>query len=419
MRHPEKSDILLNAAGVAVAGLVGLGMFFLIGARYGAPVLGVFNKVFAVYLVAAQISSFGLPVSALRRLAPLRNDGPACRTALWGALLAAVPAIGLVAGGLWLAAPFLGRLGLGGETARGLLWAAAALPAFSCAKILLAALNALARLKTYALCNALRYVLLLCGVLLHMAFGLDAAVLPAVLLFAEGLLSAVLAFFLRDILFAPPPIRELLPEVGAHTRFGLRAFGGNLVQDLNLRVDVICLGLLMPDTAVGIYSMAALLAEAASQLPAVLRTVYNPRTMVMLAQRDDAALAECIRRVRNLTWIGMSCAGLAAVALYPYAVPLITGRPEFAEGTAAFALLMAGTVIGAGWAPFGNLPAGAGFPGVQSLIVLAAFLLNLCGNFLLIPILGLEGAALSGAASQALIAALLHRFARKTLRLAV
>ncbi len=418
MEKKQRTDIILNALGVVVAGLGGLGMFFLVGAHYGAPVLGIFNKVFAVYLVAAQISAFGLPVSVLRRLAPLRGDAPACRNALRGALRAAAPAIVGVSGALYLAAPLLGDLGLGAETAVGLRWAAVALPAFSCTKILLAGLNALSRLRAYALCNALRYVLLCCGVLLHMAFDLAPRYLPATMLFAEGTLLVILVVFLRDVLFGPAA-RELGNEAAAHRAFGLRAFGGNLVQDLTGRVDVICLGLLASDMDVGIYSMAALLAEAASQLPAVLRTVYNPKTMVLLAERDDAALAACIRRVRNWVWLGMGCAGIVAVALYPYAIPLVTGRPEFTQGTAAFALLMLGVAVGAGWTPFGNLPAGAGFPGTQSMIFLAAFLLNLCGNLLLVPFFGLIGAAAGNAAAQALTALLLHRFARKTLGLIV
>ena len=417
MERKQQTDIILNALGVVVAGLVGLGMFFLVGAHYGASALGVFNKVFAVYLVAAQISAFGLPVSVLRRLAPLRENA-ACRAALRGALWAAVPAIVGVSGALYLVAPLLGDLGLGAETAVGLRWAAVALPAFSCTKILLAGLNALARLRAYALCNALRYVLLCCGVLLHMAFDLAPRHLPATMLFAEGTLLVILVVFLRDVLFGPAA-RELGNEAAAHRAFGLRAFGGNLVQDLTGRVDVICLGVLASDADVGIYSMAALLAEAASQLPAVLRTVYNPKTMVLLAERDDAALAACIRRVRNWVWLGMGCAGIVAVALYPYVIPLITGRPEFTQGTAAFGLLMAGVAVGAGWTPFGNLPAGAGFPGTQSIIFLAAFLLNLCGNLLLIPFFGLIGAAVGNAAAQVLTALLLHRFARKTLGLAV
>ena len=419
MPNSGKRDIYLNTLAVGIAGLAGLGMFFLVGRCYGPEALGVFNKVFAVYLVVAQVSAFGLPLSMLRKLPPLCGDVPACRAAIWGGLTAALPAVLCTALPLWFAAPWLGRLGLGVDTAAGLLWAAPALAAFAGTKILLAALNALSRLSAYALCNAMRYILLLVGVLLHMAGGFVFQSLPAVLLFAEGLLLLLLVFFLRDILFGRADFRALYREGKAHIAFGLRAFAGNLVQDLNTRIDVICLGLLMPDAAVGIYSLAALPAEAAAQLPTVLRVIYNPRTVMLLTRQDTQGLSQCIRRIRNLVWLGMGCAALVAALLYPHVIPWLTGRPEFAAGAPTFALLMLGTVIGAGWAPFGNLPANAGFPGVQSLICLAAFGLNLCANLALIPWLGLEGAALASAASQALTILLLRAFARKQLGLAV
>ncbi len=419
MENPKKTDILLNVLAVSVAGVVGLGMFFFIGAHYGPSVLGVFNKVFAVYLVSSQISAFGLPVSVLRRLAPLRGDVQACRASLWGALLATVPAVVLTAVPLYVAAPALGRLGLGADTAVGLRWAAGALLAFACTKILLAGLNALARLRAYALCNALRYILLFLGVVGHAVAGLDFRDLPAVLLCAEGLLLLLLLFFLRDVLFGRAGTRRIPVEAGGHARFGLRAFGGNLVQDLNTRIDVICLGLFLPDAAVGIYSMAALPAEAAAQLPMVLRVAYSPKMMVLLAEKDAQGLAECIRKVRLAVRLFMGAAALIAAGLYPVLVPWLTGRTEFARGSGVFALLMAGVVVGAGWAPFANLPAGAGRPGLQSLICGAAFVLNLCGNLLLIPVLGLWGAALASLAAQVLTVALLRGFARRSLELSV
>ena len=189
--------------------------------------------------------------------------------------------------------------------------------------------------------------------------------------------------------------------------------------DLNTRVDVICLGLFVSDRTVGIYSMAAILAEAAYQLPLVLRTVFNPRVIQMLAARAYRPLQDLICKTRKLLWGGMALAALTGTALYPLAIPLLTGKPEYAQGVLYFGIIMAGMVIASGYVPFGLILINAGRPGLQTFMVVLLLLLNAGSNLLLIPILGSFGAALATAATHVFSLVLVKYFSWKYLELKI
>ena len=198
-----------------------------------------------------------------------------------------------------------------------------------------------------------------------------------------------------------------------HFQFGFRAVGGNIMLDLNTRVDVLCLAAFTDDATLGIYSMAAILAEAAYQLPLVLQVVYTPKVVHMLQHKQKEELRDFIRNVRRLVWVGMGIAAILSTLLYPTIIPLLTGRPEYANGANWFGIIMIGLVLASGNTPFALILSNAGFPGRQSQMVLSLLLLKITGNLLLIPLFGPMGAAVSASLVHGVSLLLLRFFARK------
>jgi O-antigen/teichoic acid export membrane protein len=302
--------------------------------------------------------------------------------------------------------------------AQGLTWAAVGLFFFALNKVMLAALNALSRLKEYALYMALRYVFMIGMLLVLIGLGQGGDKVVLVLPVAEGILFCLLFVALfREL--AWPGLTPMRQWMGTHLDFGLRGVGGNLMLDLNTRVDVLCLGLFVSERVVGIYSMAAILAEAAYQLPLVLRTVYNPQVIQMLARRAYEPLQILIRQTRLLIWIGMVLAGTVGFFLYPHVIPWISGKPEYAEGAVLFGVIMFGMVYASGYVPFGMLLLNAGHPGCQTGMIVFLLLCNVCGNFLLIPFLGSLGAAMATATTHVFSVVLLRYFSCKFLELRI
>ena len=402
-----------NMAALGVSGVAGVVLLVLVGALFGAATLGTFNLQFAVFLVAGQVAALGLQASTVRAVA-IASDLRTRRTQLRGALLATSVVAGAVALVLWISRDLV-AVALGRPTlAAGIGWVALATLLFALNKVLLAALNGLSRFRAFAALTAARALLLLAGFGLLAMLGAEGERLVLILPMAEGVLLLVglsaLAGELTgrrraqridsmvdaDDALLPP---SLLAAAREHVRFGSLGFGSNLLQELNVRIDVIVLSVFAGDELLGVYSLAAILVEAIAQVPVVLRTVLAPRVIRMLERHDHRGLTELVALVRPRLRIAMAVITVITVAAYPSAILLVTGDTVLAGGRVPFAILMAGTVFAAGYVPFGLLLIQAGRPADQTVLTLAIVLINVVGNLLLIPAFGLEGAAAATAAS--------------------
>jgi O-antigen/teichoic acid export membrane protein len=108
----------------------------------------------------------------------------------------------------------------------------------------------------------------------------------------------------------------------------------------------------------------------------------------------------------------MACVAAAAIALFPTAVSLLTDKPGFEGARVPFALLAIGTFVASGYAPFGQTLLMAGFPGWHSLFMVATVAVNVVGNWILVPRIGIAGAAAATAVSMLASVFLLKAFVR-------
>jgi O-antigen/teichoic acid export membrane protein len=90
----------------------------------------------------------------------------------------------------------------------------------------------------------------------------------------------------------------------------------------------------------------------------------------------------------------------------------LTDKPGFGGSVVPFRWLMLGIVLCAGYIPFAQTLLMAGFPGTHTLYMVLTVLFNVVGNALLIPRLGLAGAAIATAISMFLGVFVLTGFVR-------
>jgi O-antigen/teichoic acid export membrane protein len=182
-------------------------------------------------------------------------------------------------------------------------------------------------------------------------------------------------------------------RISGLVRFGLRSAAAGLLTELNLRIDVLMLGLFLPDRDVGIYAFAALLIEGLANITLVLRNLINPYLTRMLAARDDAGLRLLVRRVL-LAALPAAMLTLAGTWLfYQPAIRLLLGPGDLELALAPLLLLIALMTPYFGYAAFEDALMLAGRAGTQSLYQLAVTAGNAALNFALIPFWGILGAA--------------------------
>jgi O-antigen/teichoic acid export membrane protein len=135
-------------------------------------------------------------------------------------------------------------------------------------------------------------------------------------------------------------------------RFGLLAWGGNLLQQLNYRFDVLILGAYAAAADVGVYSVALTLTSVAWVLPHGLQMVIFPRTASLDAATDSGELSKAdsdaavTRGVRHSVLL-LVPAGLIVAALLGI-VPLVYGSSFDQTVGLGFVLLPGVLALGVG-----------------------------------------------------------------------
>lgn len=408
-----RRDVLWNVSSLAVLATSGILLQVLIGRHYGAAVLGAFNQVLAAYIVFSQIATAGVHQSVLRFVSEHAGDEHLTARVVGGALrplLAFAVPTTLV---FWAAAGPAGALLESEMVPAGMRAAAIGLFCFAVNKVLLGVVNGQRRMRAFAIYQALRYVLILAGLGIHLLADLDPARLPFVFTFAEGLLFLVLA--LEVSLHVRWWRAAFEPSYGRiHLGYGLRSLASGMMLELNSRVDVLMLGWYLADEEVGVYSYAALFAEGFFQLVVVLQNNYNPIIARHLACGDRGALEALVRKDRRWIVPALAGAGLLAVLVYP-AVLALVGGGEFRQSQASFAILILGILLASRELPFQNTLLMGGRPAWHSFYMLAVVGTNVAFNALLIPRLGIAGAAVGTAVAFVGSAVYLRLLARRLL----
>ena len=392
-----RQGVVWNLASTLVLALGGFAMLGLIGGHYEDVGLGLFFQVWAPYVILGQVAVGGLDRSLLRALAE-RELGSSDRSAVvWGALLPAVAGSAIGALAFWTLAEPIAAWNRSPGVAEGVRAAAPGLFCFGVNKVLLGMVNGLRRMRAFACYQSLRYLLMPAGVAVVAGLGWGAERVSFVFTFAEGILLAVLLVELaRQVAL---PRLDWVGHVRGHVRYGARSLAAGVLLELNSRVDVWMLGRWLGDGAVGMYGIALQFAEGLFQLVIALQNNYNPVLARLWAQRRIEELRALVRRDGRRALGGMLLISALAVGLYPVALAILFPGQDFSASWLPFGVLMAGIALSSARLPFFQFLLMSGHPAWHSLFMVLVVGVNVVANALLIPDLGIVGAALGTALS--------------------
>jgi len=391
-------DVLWNTVSTLILGISGIAINALIGRFYGPENLGVFNQVLVIYMFIAQFSVGGLQFSVLQHVSQYADQRDNCNQLISSAVALTIvlaPTLSIIT---WALRGFVGRLLGSPDVSTALTYVLPGITLFAVNKVLMAVINANRHMRAFAVFQAMRYLLiflLLVGAVIAHRPGVT---LAGVLSVAELLLLiCLIPYSLR--LFTPVSPTSWFAWCKTHIVFGAKSFFGGVLTEINTRVDILMLGFFLSDRSVGIYSLAAFVAEGLLQLPVVLRTNINPVITRKFFAGQTQELSEMIRRGVKLTYVAMGFILLLAVLVYPLYVRFLVGDAGFMTSWPLFGILTAGIAIAAGYLPFRMILLQTGCPGVHTLFVSSIAVTNVMLNAVLIPFLGMYGAAFATALS--------------------
>lgn len=415
--HRLRRDIAWNLMPVVLLAGVGLALNFLIGAWWDEAALGVFNLVTIALFDFAVLGAAGIQYSVLRAVAEAADDRDRVAAVVVGAL---IPNVALAAAMTALYVALHRPIGAwldSDAVATGMLWSAPGLFCFAINKVLFGIVNGLRRMRAFAGYTSLRYLLLGAGVVVARWLELDAEQLPAIWSFTEGVVLIVLVVEVIANVRLGRGLAGWRAWARRHLAFGVRGVTATLALEINSKLDVWMLGTALPEAQVGIYALAAALAEGATQLSVVVQNNINPIVARHLAAGQRGEIEALARRLRR--WFVPVMAGLCALGavLYPVIIPWLIGKPSFAAGAGPFAIMMVGIAVASPYLPFQQVLLMGGHPGWHTLYVLGVVAVSFTANLVLIPMLGLPGAATALASSLVAMAVLLRVLARVRLGL--
>jgi O-antigen/teichoic acid export membrane protein len=399
---------LLSTAGLVASAALGFAVVLTVTRGLGSVGAGVFFQSVALFSILAAVADLGASTGLVRTIPRFRTIGRAAdvrraiRVALWPVgSVAVVMAVALVVSAPWVAS-IMGLDPLQGSSFLRTL--APFLPVAAVSTVLLAVSRGFGRMGPY---TTLEHV---------MKPGLRPVLILAAVAAGLGTSAALLAWAVPTALILPPaaivaarllrkerPRLEESPAISTRTltsQFWRFAAPRGLAAVFHIGIvwlDVVLVGSLRSTAEAGIYAAVGRLIQLGVVAIEGVRLALAPHISAALA-RGDRREAQLLYRVGTGWLVAASWPLYLAMAVFAPLVLRIFGL-AFAEGSAALLIVSLAMLVGVGT---GNVSVVL-LMGGKSVWNLAntgaALVVNVALNLILIPRLGMAGAAIAWTAS--------------------
>lgn len=248
--------------------------------------------------------------------------------------------------------------------------------------------------------------------------GVETVLRPAVfcvaigisVLFAKGEMQAVTALWLNFVAFAFAFCFALAANLFCETYGILKAANGSEINNSNwfrasfllsvisasqlviLNTDVVMIGLMMSDEDVAVYRVAMLIALLSGGVTEIVTVVVRPRVAAAFASAELDRVVPTVRRLALLATVASLLLLGLFLLLGETAVVRVFGD-DYAPAFPVAAILIVAQVVSAYLGPVGIMLNMAHLERAHLGVVIGVIAANITLNFLLIPLLGLYGAA--------------------------
>ncbi|MFC2005158.1 flippase [Chloroflexota bacterium] len=254
-------------------------------------------------------------------------------------------------------------------------------------------LSGLRHMKRFAMMTISRSVLtiLLTISFIWLGFGVRGATFGIVLATVLSCLYGL--YFVKNYFY--PTLQEYLINVKKLVLFGSQAFGANVVSLIANRTDFLMIGYFLTTKDVGYYNIAVSLSMLFDVVPRAIQRISFPAASEYWKNNDHQSLQKMIDKSMKYSACILLPAGLGFAFFSSQITTLIFGQ-EFLVAVSPFLFLLAVRVIrGATVQPIGSVYSGRGRPDIGLKIGTSTSVFNIGLNIILIPYLGIIGAAIA------------------------
>jgi len=412
-------DSFFNLLSVGISGILYILINTIIIHTYGEGILGVFNQSYAVYIIVAQVAAFGIHLSVQQYIPRYFKQNEKINEVMTSSLILVLITSILVILASYPFTSFVSEFFSSEGVDKGLYYCLWGIIFFSLNKVILAYINGIRRMKSFALFTFLRFFFMFVSLWVLILFYDDPSLITAIFAIPELILFLILLIYSLNF-FKFRFNHNSISFITQHFNFGRKAFIGNLLLDINTRVDVIMLGYFTTDQNVGIYSFVLAVAEGVLQIPVVFRNNINPIiTKASVLENVSEKLSPILKK--NVASFYKIIGGIAflSILFYPVGLLILGIEDHFWTYTALYSILVISIVISSGYLPFSMLFNQMKLPHIQSRLFFILFLINTIGNYIFIQLFGLYGAAIGTASSYFAHVIFIKLYAKKYCNLSI
>jgi O-antigen/teichoic acid export membrane protein len=384
-----------NFVGLAAANALQFALVLMLGRWLDQRAAGVFFEGFAAVRLLSVLAVLGLDVTAVRYVAVhrARGEDEHARAAVALSALLAGTAAAIIAAVVFGLAPQLSGL-FGAHDLRFVLRVMVlSLPAVVLQMVLIGATRGTGRMKAYVVVDQVTdgvlRVALVAGAL-ALGYGLDGTAVAFTI--ASYLTLAAAALAARGI---TGTVRQALGVDSAGLiRFSANQWGASLAGVGLLWADTLLLGLWRPPADVAVYSIATRTVLFGMMFILPIGIAFQPQIGRLYALSDRAGLMRMYGFATKWSTIA-GCPPLLFLALFATPVVTLLYAPSYARGAWPLALLAIGQTVNAATGPCGHVVTMIGRSDLVLKNSVAALVLNIVLNLILIPPYGMIGAGLA------------------------
>lgn len=201
------------------------------------------------------------------------------------------------------------------------------------------------------------------------------------------------------------PVWRVSPDLRKKiTLYALPRTLSSVLEQGLLWIDVVLVGAIAGSAAAGIYSGASRFVAAGLIIDSALRVVVSPKFSELIHTEQLQEL-ETLYRLASRWLVLLSTPIYVMLAVFaPVALSWL--GPEFVEGSRALGILAVGAILTFLAGNIHSVLLMSGHSGWAAINKIVVLVINVVGSLLLIPVWGIEGAAISWAASMLIDAVL-------------
>lgn len=370
----------------------------LLGKFLGPSDLGVYTMTYTIFTITSLIGGIGIPAAVVKYVAEYK-DKKEFNSFIYCSIVNSL-VFGTITGiALLFLSTTLSNIFHMPELTYLIAIISFLTPIFVLNSTLTGILNGIMKMKPYSISILIRSILLvfLTVGLVSMGLGIKGAVISLLLSEIGTFVFLIVSLYKIGVFYKQDNLYFLKQNYFKTTKelliFGFQLFIASAIYYVNTYTDILLVGYFLTESDLGIYGIALTLSKSFIIISGTLSTISYPMISEYKAKGLNKSIEKLINKFIRHSIIILSILGVLLVLFSNYIILLLL-NPNFLTAIIPLSILTMGMILFGSMSSVGMSFSSLGRPDISLKVNIVSVIINLILNVVLIPILGITGAAI-------------------------